>query len=235
MIGFITADIDRDLKKYRELYEVDPKCIQIFSHDMSMNPLHDHVNIKIPIYVHSTFNTVSTAFWSIKNFSIQYKFCVENHLKGLIIHAPKHENPLFDKVIEMYIKYIQNQKYDYHPVIYIEHVVGDYLIQPEEMDRKIKQFNKLSNIPFGACIDTCHLYSSGYKEIENYFDHLGEYPILVHLNDSDNPFNSGIDRHAKLGTNIWKNNLDSLKNIIKKDYDFIIELKDPFPSLEVIL
>ena len=59
----------------------------------------------------------------------------------------------------------------------------------------------------GFCLDTCHLYSSGYDLIHDYdgvfahwerligFQHLG----CIHLNDSKTPFDSHCDRHQLIG------------------------------------
>jgi deoxyribonuclease IV len=59
----------------------------------------------------------------------------------------------------------------------------------------------------GFCLDTCHLWSSGYDLVGNYqgvweewerisgFRHLG----CLHLNDSKTPFGSRRDRHEWIG------------------------------------
>lgn len=59
----------------------------------------------------------------------------------------------------------------------------------------------------GVCLDTCHVYDSGYDiandldGVINEFDKvIGlEKLYAIHLNDSKNPFNSQKDRHETIG------------------------------------
>lgn len=77
----------------------------------------------------------------------------------------------------------------------------------EHLSKIISQVHDKSRI--GVCIDTCHLFASGYdlrtkKNYENtfnrFFDIIGlKYLKGFHLNDSKRTFNSRIDRHESLG------------------------------------
>lgn len=91
------------------------------------------------------------------------------------------------------------------------------------MSKLYNSLEKHSKIKF--CIDTCHIFASGYdiRTIQGFdefirkFDNLiGIQNIqLIHLNDSKNPLNSGVDRHETLGNGyIFKDNLDTLKYIL---------------------
>ena len=61
----------------------------------------------------------------------------------------------------------------------------------------------------GLCIDTCHAYQAGYNitKIQGcnmLFEEVKKYlsPLkikLIHLNDSKQPFTSGVDRHEHIG------------------------------------
>lgn len=59
----------------------------------------------------------------------------------------------------------------------------------------------------GICLDTCHVYDSGYDIVNDLDGVLGEFDKVigleklyaVHLNDSKNPFASGKDRHETIG------------------------------------
>jgi deoxyribonuclease IV len=59
----------------------------------------------------------------------------------------------------------------------------------------------------GFCLDTCHLYSSGYDLIRDYdgvfarWERLIGFELLgcIHLNDSKTPFDSHCDRHQLIG------------------------------------
>jgi len=74
----------------------------------------------------------------------------------------------------------------------------------------------------GVCIDTCHIYAYGdydlslVDEVKRMFSDfdtiigLDKFSLL-HLNDSEKPMKSRIDRHACLGTGlIWKEDFSSL-------------------------
>ena len=80
-----------------------------------------------------------------------------------------------------------------------------------------KRFNEIGTIinkikdkrRVGVCIDTCHLFVSGYdirtedgwnKTIDEFDKEIGlKYLRGVHLNDSYTDFNSGHDKHAPIG------------------------------------
>lgn len=59
----------------------------------------------------------------------------------------------------------------------------------------------------GICLDTCHIWDSGYDiagrldEVLEEFDHVVgiQYLKAIHLNDSKNPLGSRKDRHARIG------------------------------------
>lgn len=64
-----------------------------------------------------------------------------------------------------------------------------------------------NNEKLGVCLDTCHLYSSGYDlrgdldGVVRSFDEIIGLDRLkaIHLNDSKTPFGSQKDRHEKIG------------------------------------
>ncbi|EDP72901.1 deoxyribonuclease IV, partial [Hydrogenivirga sp. 128-5-R1-1] len=61
----------------------------------------------------------------------------------------------------------------------------------------------------GVCLDTCHIYSAGYKinKEKGFQDYKDEFDTLIgldkikviHCNDSKTPFNSRKDRHEHIG------------------------------------
>ncbi len=59
----------------------------------------------------------------------------------------------------------------------------------------------------GICLDTCHVWDSGYDIVNNLDGVLTEFDEIIgidrlkaiHLNDSKNPLGSHKDRHAKIG------------------------------------
>ncbi len=85
----------------------------------------------------------------------------------------------------------------------------------------------------GVCIDTCHLFSSGYDIVNDLdgvlekFDNIIGLKRLkaVHLNDSMTPFNSHKDRHAEIGKG--EIGIEAIKRIINhpclKELPFYLE------------
>ncbi len=76
---------------------------------------------------------------------------------------------------------------------------------------------------YGVCLDTCHLFASGYdlRTRENVNDTIAHFDKVVgikhlqaiHLNDSKGAFKSGLDRHEHIGLgSIGKEGLASFVN-----------------------
>lgn len=93
--------------------------------------------------------------------------------------------------------------------------VGASFGEIAEIMERVKLNRKL-----GVCLDTCHVYSSGYDIVRNLDGVLEEFDSkiglerlkAVHLNDSMTPFNSRKDRHAKIGEGTI--GLDAIARII---------------------
>lgn len=59
----------------------------------------------------------------------------------------------------------------------------------------------------GVCLDTCHVFDSGYDIVNDLDGVINEFDKIIgldrlyaiHLNDSKNPFNSKKDRHETIG------------------------------------
>lgn len=86
---------------------------------------------------------------------------------------------------------------------------------------------------YGVCLDTCHLYESGYDIVNNLEGVLGEFEALIglekvkaiHLNDSKNSLGARKDRHEKIGEGTI--GLGGILNIVThprlKDKPFFLE------------
>ncbi len=102
----------------------------------------------------------------------------------------------------------------------------------EEISQIVKDVN---NKRVRLCLDTCHLFSNGYrfsndKELDLFLDKLEKLDLLDklevwHVNDSRDEFNSGHDRHENIGQG--KMNVEEFKILLNhsktKSYPFIIE------------
>lgn len=85
----------------------------------------------------------------------------------------------------------------------------------------------------GVCLDTCHVYCAGYDIVNDLDGVLTQFDKIIglnrlkaiHLNDTQNDFNTNKDRHAKIGEGFIK--LQPIINFINhpalKDLPFFLE------------
>ncbi|MFH0773465.1 MAG: deoxyribonuclease IV [bacterium] len=92
-----------------------------------------------------------------------------------------------------------------------------YLIIENAGNKKIGQnideiasiLRDINNERLKVCLDTCHLFSAGYElstqeKMNVFFDEFEKKIglkklVVLHINDSRDPFNSGRDRHENIG------------------------------------
>lgn len=91
----------------------------------------------------------------------------------------------------------------------------------DELKRIIDGIKYNKNV--GVCLDTCHLYSTGYDIVNNLDGVLEEIDDkigldrvkAIHLNDSKMPFASNKDRHEQIGDGTI--GLEALVNVINHE------------------
>jgi endonuclease IV len=125
------------------------------------------------IYIHSSFDVVIHQFYAKHRFKPQYDLCIQHNLAGIIVHIqniPIEEAARgFKKIMASeFVSPVQpNQKY---PTIFLEHIPGEYA-SPELLNRLLLRVRELvPNYPIGLCIDTCHIFASGYDIWKNIFE-----------------------------------------------------------------
>lgn len=126
-----------------------------------------------------------------------------------VFHPGSHVKQGADKGIELIIE-AMNEAIgpDNETWILLEGMSG----KGTEIGRSMEELRRIIdgveyNDKVGVCLDTCHLYSSGYdivNDLDSVVDHIDEVIGLervqaVHLNDSLMPYASNKDRHAALG------------------------------------
>lgn len=87
---------------------------------------------------------------------------------------------------------------------------------------RLRSINDDCHNRFGICLDTCHMYASGALDTTDYDiyttmsvinENVGFDAIkLIHLNNSSEPFNSKLDRHANLDNGHME--LESIQKMI---------------------
>lgn len=149
---------------------------------------------------------------SIQGVVEEINLCEELNIEYYVIHAGKAKGQNEEKAIYNIIKSMEiifsktNLK---NTTFLIETLAG----QKGEIGKTTSEIKQLIE-PFsmenlGVCLDTCHLYSAGYRindeyEFKNYKDEfeslIGIKKIkVIHTNDSKTPFNSRKDRHEHIG------------------------------------
>jgi len=166
------------------------------------------------IYIHATYLDRP---WDGKAAPInmikkQLVICSEIGAKGLVVHLDRRTPTTIATELKKIAKDIPKGVRIY---LEINAAKGDMLYStPAALNELFAEFKK-QNMPnmsqIGLCIDTAHLWSCGARtvtgdEMCQWLDSLsGDIgPILVHLNDNQNPFGSGKDHHGALAQHqIW--------------------------------
>ena len=101
-------------------------------------------------------------------------------------------------------------------------------------------FTKKEKNYFKLCIDTCHVWASGY-ELQEIFnltiknDNMNDIAV-IHVNNSKNPKNSHLDRHEEITNKEGYININDItyfiKNMKKNTKDLIIILETPSVNLK---
>lgn len=96
--------------------------------------------------------------------------------------------------------------------------VGSRFEELQQIIEKVELSSKL-----GVCLDTCHVYDSGYDIVKDLDGVLREFDQVIglnrlraiHINDSKNPIASHKDRHETIGNGTI--GLKTLKKIVKHE------------------
>lgn len=200
----------------------------------------DHKKVKkviekndISVYAH---NTHTGHPWSgttrvIKLIKDQIEVCKKAGLKGLVIHLPK--KPLAD-IMRVLPDLVDD---DILILLEIPSVKPDPKTSwesPEQINRLCKAIRSANIKNVKICVDTCHLFTSGYdvttsEMVTKWLTDL-KYPKMIgmiHLNDSAVPLGNGRDVHDIVMEGlIWKS-IKPKKSGIKPFIEFAIQYNLP--------
>lgn len=181
--------------------------------------------------------------WGIDNLLYDMNLCYKLGGVGVVMHMGKHKTPSinisYNECIHNFINSI---------VIILNKTKRVKLLLETPVNRKnviggtIEGIKLLyDSIPddykkrVGICIDTQHIFASGYN-LKEYFKEFNSIfkskkPLLIHLNDSEKELGSLIDRHAPIGKGyIFSNNKDTLQYTLQyaKKYNIPILLETKY-------
>lgn len=172
--------------------------------------------------------------WWIKLLIQELDACELLNGVGVVVHVGKYtiytkESGLNTMLLS--IKYIISYliENNYKSKLIIENPAGvgtELLKTPEEFAKFYNKFSNKEKKHLGICIDTAHIWSSGYNIME-YHDIFSEQKnvIIIHLNNSKVNKGALLDRHEYLFDG--RIDINDLKNFISKMKESIIILEKP--------
>jgi len=184
---------------------------------------------EIPVFAHLTYlpnlAKIDENEKNIKGLMHEVELCVNLGLNAMIVHCGAHHEKL--KGMKMVANAINRVISEYGINIYMEnsagqgHSLGSTFEELSIIYEKIEEKKKVF-----LCIDTAHLFASGYdirtpeswqRVVTHIYKLFGENKIgFFHLNDSKADFASRIDRHwhigkGKIGTDAFKVILNDMR------------------------
>ncbi|CAL4319068.1 Endonuclease 4 [Buchnera aphidicola (Periphyllus testudinaceus)] len=149
---------------------------------------------------------------SIKSLIDEVLLCDKLGLNFLNVHPGSHLNKFSKKMclnrISESINIILEQTKNV--ILVLENTAGQGTNLGYRFEHLSDILDKVNNKNrIGICIDTCHLFASGYdiRDLDNYYKTFSDFDKYIgfnylkgiHLNDSKNNLGSRKDRHENLG------------------------------------
>jgi len=195
-----------------------------------VSPIYFHASYLLNLATDDKVGQLSKLFL-INELNLAYKL----KIKGTIVHLGSYKNQAKIRKYQVLINNIKEilEKTPKETLFIIENAGNKKIGQNLEEIAQI--FKDVNNPRLRLCLDTCHLFSSGYKfdtkqQLDQFLEKLEQLNLLDklelwHLNDSRDLPNSGRDRHENIGQGtIGIEEFKILLNHPKtKNYPFIIE------------
>jgi deoxyribonuclease-4 len=151
---------------------------------------------------------------SVKTLTEEVKRCDLLGISYLVIHLGSHmgrgSNSGIDQLVNALTAASDRSKSANAVVVLLENNVGQKNSVGGTLEELRLILDRLgSSKQFGVCIDTCHLFASGYdlrtkEDVNKIFEKIKDFIGLkelkiVHLNDSKGGLGSNLDRHEHIG------------------------------------
>ena len=170
-------------------------------------------------YVYNISKPWSKYSWWVNDMIAQIETAHNLGIQFVVLHLGHKMdlsvNEAYNNMFTLLV-YVVNQIDEYNVIILLETPAGSgtqLCYKIEDFAYFYKKFSKHPNKKIRnkikICIDTCHIFASGYnikskKNIRNYLETFEELigiknVKLIHLNDSMTNTGSRIDRHAPIG------------------------------------
>jgi len=240
-------------KAIERINNIGGNCLQIFSSSprgwsfarSEVEQIKLFVEVKTkskidPVYFHASYLVNLADGGRIGHLSktsliAELNLAPKMQIKGSIVHLGSFKDDRSEDKYRILIKNIKEilEKTPNDSFFIIENAGNRKIGQTLEEIKKI--IDDVGSERLKICLDTCHLFSNGYRFSNN--EELGAFLKKLftlkifdrleiwHVNDSRDPFNSGRDRHENIGEGmIGSEEFKTLLNHPKtKNYPFIIE------------
>jgi deoxyribonuclease-4 len=148
---------------------------------------------------------------SVETLKGETQRCSALGIPYLVIHLGSHMGKGQTSGINQLVKAIEvARKSEGGPVVLLENNAGQKNSIGGNFEEMRMILDRLDGPKeFGVCVDTCHLFASGYdlrtktdtdKTLEKFDNIVGLKELkFIHLNDSKGPLGSNLDRHEHIG------------------------------------
>ena len=232
-IGGNTLQIFSSSPRGWNFAKVDDKQIKQFLNlksKFSINPVYFHASYLVNLADEGKIGHLSKL-----SLIAEMTIALRLQIKGSIVHLGSYKDQKTDAKYKRLIDNIKEiiKKTPKESLFIIENAGNRKIGQTlEEISQIIKD---VGSDRIKLCLDTCHLFSNGYKfnnnkELDIFVEKLSDMDLLKrlelwHANDSRDEFDSGHDRHANIGQG--KMDIEEFKTLLNhpktKGYPFIIE------------
>jgi len=162
---------------------------------------------KLKVFVHTPYllNLASDDDYIINSLKHHLKVSARMKFKGCVVHVGKYTKRSNEEAMKNMRKNIISSIQDASPEcpLLLETPAGQGTEMLTNREDFLNFALSIDDDRLGICVDTCHVFSSGYLQMEyiNYIltdEKLLKYLKLFHYNDSEKECKSCVDRHALL-------------------------------------
>ena len=149
---------------------------------------------------------------SVETLAGEIQRCTTLQIPHLVIHLGSHMGKGRTNGINQLVKAIESARArsTEAPIVLLENNAGQKNSIGGNFEELRMILDRLDDVrKFGICLDTCHLFASGYdlrtseeveKALEKFDNTVGLKELrFIHLNDSKGSLGSNLDRHEHIG------------------------------------
>jgi deoxyribonuclease-4 len=150
---------------------------------------------------------------SVDTLAGEMERCSALGISCLVVHLGSHMGNGIKSGVDQLVNAIKSarnrSKTDCDPVVLLENNAGTKNSVGGNFEELWLILDKVGSKGYGVCLDTCHLFVSGYdlrtsENVNETLEHFNKVVGIrnlqaVHLNDSKGVFKSNLDRHEHIG------------------------------------